>query len=142
MNYSYQQWAILAWVLIPSIVTDIRKRQVCLWPIVIGVVAGNINTACNGMPQVYEYLLQFLPGAAILLTAYLTKGCIGKGDGWICIFLGSLLTFGQVLTAIFLGFLTAALLGSVLLIFRRASGKTKLAMVPFLSLGVVLTGFL
>ena len=142
MNYSYLQWTILVAVLVPSVITDLKERRVCSWLIVCGFAAGILNTAWTGMPVICEYFLRFLPGIVILISAYLVKGCIGKGDGLMCIFLGSVIRVEYVLGALFYGFLIAALTSLVLVALKKVSGKTMLPFVPFLTLGVVICGII
>ncbi|MCR4960136.1 MAG: prepilin peptidase [Lachnospiraceae bacterium] len=142
MNFSYLQWTILATVLVPAVITDIRERGVCSWLIVCGIIAGILNTAFNGMSSIWEYFLRFVPGIVILISAYLAKGCVGKGDGYMCIFLGSVLRTQYVLTALFFGFLFAAVTGIVLVVFKKISAKTMMPFIPFLALGVFVCGFL
>lgn len=140
MNYSYLQWVILASVLIPSVIADIKERKVCLGLIVCGFAAGILYTAGNGMPPFLEYFLRFLPGIAILTAAYLVKGCIGIGDGLMCIFLATLLETKYVFTAILAGFVIAAIAGICMMLLKKLNGKSKLPFIPFLTMGVVICG--
>ncbi len=142
MNYSFLQWVILAAILVPSVITDIKECKICLGLIVAGMIVGIIYTCLNGMPKFTEYFLRFFPGIAILTAAYLIKGCIGIGDGLICIFLATVLEPEYLYSSIAAGFILAAVIGVTLVIFKKKTGKSKLPFVPFLSAGVVICGII
>ena len=142
MKFDYIQWAILLAVFVPTVIMDIKELKICLWPVFCGIAAGILNTVFTGMPTISEYLLRFLPGIAILTWAYLTKGCMGKGDGLMLLFLGSVVELKYVFSAMLAGFILAALYGLVKMALKKATGKTKLPFIPFLFAGVSICGFL
>ena len=143
MNYDYRQWIILLIVLIPSSLYDIIRHKINLWFIAVNLPIGIMLSALlYGMPTVSEYFVRFFPGIAILSVAYLAKGCIGAGDGIVCLFLGSVLNFEYVILSVFLGFLAAALFGLIMLSLRKYKTKSRFAFIPFLTVGVILCGII
>lgn len=141
MKYEIWQWIILVFFLIPLSIEDIKKNEICVWFISVGLLTGILLSALlNGLPFGPGYFAQFLPGIAILITACLTKGCIGKGDGMVCLFLGSILPFSFVVSSLILGFVIAAVYGLILIVMKRAKRKTQLPFIPFLFMGVIICG--
>lgn len=142
-NFEIWQWVILILILLPSSIIDIKRHEIIVWPILVGFPAGLLLRALlNGVLSVPGYFVQFLPGIAILITARLAKGCIGFGDGLMCIFIGSVLSVQYVISSIFVGFVLAALWGLYLLIVKKAGRKYQLPFMPFLFGGVLICGFL
>ncbi len=143
MNYDYRQWIILLIVLIPSSLYDIKRHKISLWFIAVNLPCGILLTALlSGMPSVSEYFVRFFPGIVILSVAYLAKGCIGAGDGLVCLFIGTVLKFGYVIMSIFFGFVLAAIFGLIMLCLGKYKTKTRFAFLPFLTLGVIICGFI
>lgn len=152
MNYGIMQWVILLLVLLPSLVMDIREQRICSWLVACGFVCEFIyvlhtdiiikNTAARDMSLIWEYFLRSFPGFAILITAYLGKGCIGEGDGLITVFIGILLGFKQTIAVVMLAFVFAAVFGLIMISIKRMNGKSRMPFIPFLTMGVIACGIL
>ena len=143
MNYTCWQWAILMIVLIPSSVSDLKKQKISCWFIMAGLSCAFLaHILLYGVPHFFEYFARFYPGIGILVAAHLAKGCIGYGDGLICLFLGSVLNIGCILMIIMLAFVSAALFGAIMICFGKMKVKSRLPFVPFILLGVLICGFL
>ena len=143
MNYAYWQWAILMSVLIPSSVTDIKTQKISCRLIIGSLPCAVFLTALlSGVPLFFEYFARFYPGIAVLIVAHLAKGCIGYGDGLICLFLGSVLSLGSVLMIILLAFIFASLFGVIMMCFGKMRAKSRLPFVPFILFGVLICGFI
>ena len=112
----------------------------------IGVVAGSLL-----MPDPFTRytLLGFKASAIGLLTggglfyaiAVVSKGGMGGGDIKMMAMVGALMGWKSVLLTIFLGSLTGAAFGVVLMITQGKGRKTKIPFGPFLALGTVITLF-
>ena len=143
MNYQNWQWALLVLIIVPSIYADLKKREINFWLVAAGIPAGILlNVFKIGITPLSEYFVRFLPGIAILLAGILLKGSIGLGDGIICIFLGSILTFEETVSSIIYGFIIAAVFGIYLLMTKKVTKKYKLPFVPFLAMGVMICGIM
>lgn len=141
MKYEIWQWVILILFLVPSSIEDIRRHEICVWFISVGLMTGILLSALlNGLPFGLGYFAQFLPGIAILITACLTKGCIGKGDGLVCLFLGSIMSISFVVSSLILGFVMSSVYGLILIVMKKAKRETQLPFVPFLFMGVIICG--
>ncbi len=114
--------------------------------ILIGIVAGSLL-----MPDPFarHALLGFRASAAGLLAggglfyaiAVLSKGGMGGGDIKLMAMVGALMGWKSVFLTIFLGSLTGALFGIVLMVTQGKGRKTKIPFGPFLALGTLITLF-
>ena len=143
MRYQCWQWVILMVVLIPSSYSDIKKQEINPW-LIAGVLpcAAMLGALFTGWEAVPEYFVRFFPGIVILFASHLTKGCIGAGDGLVCLFLGSVLPSECVILVILTAFISAALFGITMMCIGKMKAKSRLPFVPFILLGVLLCGFI
>lgn len=86
-----------------------------------------------------------------LISSVLTMGFLaflnlitkGKGMGWgdvkLAVFMGLWLGYPKIIVAMYLAFITGALVSLVLIIRKRATKKSLIAFGPFLLLGVVIS---
>lgn len=140
MNYGLSQWIILGVVLIPSVFWDIRYKKISILPVISGIVLGLVFSVFRKEKHLVDMVISLLPGLFLLAASFVSKGCIGSGDGFICVFLGCVLPFKYVIYATVTGFMLAAVFGLVLILLKKAGRKTKLPFIPFLSAGVFLWG--
>lgn len=75
-------------------------------------------------------------GGLLILAAVLSKGGMGGGDIKLMLAAGFILGAPMTGVALFLSFLSGALAGLTLIIFKRVSRKEKIAFGPFLCLGI------
>jgi len=142
MNYSILQWIILLIGFIPMTVMDIKNREISIWFVACVGIAGIMNASLYGMPPVSEVITRVLPGFVLLAVAYLTKECIGKGDGLMCIALGLVIETKYVLISLFYGFILAALFGLTFMVIKKKTGKERIPFIPFIFGGVLLCGII
>ena len=86
-------------------------------------------------------MLSLLPGAVLIALCLVTKQGIGLGDGLMVLSLGPLFGMNGILLVVFIAFMFSAFAGGILLIFKRARIKSAMAFMPFLTIGVGVTGF-
>jgi len=114
--------------------------------IVVGIVAGSLL-----MPDPFmrHALLGFTSSALGLLAggglfyaiAVVSKGGMGGGDIKLMAMVGALMGWKAVLLTIFLGSLTGAFFGIILMATQGKGRKTKIPFGPFLALGTLITLF-
>ena len=87
--------------------------------------------------------LSALTSFAFFLILYLiTKGKgMGFGDVKLAFLLGLVLGFPKIIVALYLAFLTGALAGSILIVWRKKKLKSSIPFGPFLILGSILSIF-
>lgn len=79
-----------------------------------------------------------LPGICVWVLSYVTRGGIGKGDGYLLCVSGLALGAEANLAILFYGLLAAGLFSGVLLVLRKVKRETKLPFVPFLCGGYLI----
>lgn len=122
-------------------VWDWRKKSIPLPLIVFGMVAGCLVSTyqvCMRYVLWQEVLVAVVPGALLLLLAYVTREQIGYGDGLVLLVLGFLLGW----RCSWFAFVTSQLLAGVcalcLLVSKKIGRKTRIAYIPFLFAGIIL----
>jgi prepilin signal peptidase PulO-like enzyme (type II secretory pathway) len=94
---------------------------------VLGVASGPALTAAAA------YLI--MAAVAMAAASYYKQEALGQGDWKMVAMLGAFLGGHGVLLAVFLGTLTAALTGLLLVALKRGSRKTRIPLGTFLALG-------
>ena len=120
-------------------VNDIRKMKVPYWEIILGgalsvlkvlleVIGGNVDFA--GM------LLSLLPGILLLLTSYITRGGIGKGDGLLCLALGPSLGLMNIVIGLVIAFFVSGILSAFVFMTNKNRRELLIPFVPFMTFGM------
>ncbi len=87
-------------------------------------------------------LIGTFPGIVCLTLSALTKEAIGYGDSVLILLCGFSLGLGECLSALLLAFCCSGIFAVVLLAAKKGTRKSRIAFVPFLLIGTVLTGLL
>ena len=124
-------WLPLLFLLYPA-AADLRQRSFALWPVLATWAGGEIVLLTVGAFNPLSATTGLLPGACLLLGAYVTRGQIASGDGLILLLLGSMTGAAECLVIMMYAFFLAGLAGLLLILFRRADRKSRLPLVPFL----------
>ena len=115
---------------------DIHTREVSLLTIGIFGILGFVR-ACFCELLSIEWFATACIGAFVLALSVLSKGAVGMGDGFLLLALGTVLSFGELLTSFLLGLLCCSIWG-IILLFLPGNGKRKeVPFVPFLMLGYI-----
>lgn len=118
---------------------DRRKKRILLLPAAVFGVTGAVLSAFSGKRGILSALLGAGVGGILFLISFATKEKIGPGDGIVFVVTGLLLGFRRNLFLLLFSLFLSALAGIWLLLTRRAGRDTKMAFVPFLIPGLVLT---
>ncbi len=128
-------------------VQDIRRKEisnigllagmgiVVLLLLLDGMITGNLFSA---EALLWKKIWGLLPGICVWIVSYVTRGAIGKGDGYLLCVSGLALGVEANLAILFYGLLAAGLCSAVLLALRKVKRKTKLPFVPFLCGGYLM----
>lgn len=122
---------------------DIRDKKITVNITLISGIIGIMMHLLFQNQSIYEMLTGTLPGAAILLLSYFTKGKIGMGDGIVFMLTGLYLGFGKNMLLMGISFLLAGIFGLFSLMPGTGREDKKMPLVPFLFLGyslMVLSG--
>lgn len=123
---------VLLGTLAVSAYRDCREKQVYVYSMLITGIAGLLLHLLYHERMLADLLAGAGIGAAVILFAYMTKECIGTGDGAVLtvtgIFLGFWANLQLFMTALFLAGITAL----ILLITKKKGRRYRLPFVPFL----------
>ena len=134
------QWILMAAVLIPCTIKDIRTKRINGYICLFGILAAIFVRERILEEAGIRMMMDAVPGIIIYIVAFLTKEKIGKGDALSLIFIGMAAGIETVLSALFISLSITALLSGILLILKKVKRDTKLPFLPFLSIGVIAGG--
>lgn len=132
-GYEIARAAGLGILLVPCTVTDIRKREIPTWYVLLFGALAVVCQLVAGMENVWEMLVGVLPGALFLVVSFLSKGKVGAGDGILLLAMGIFSGIGFTLTVTLYALISAAVIGGLILIIRRRPRNEQLPFVPFLT---------
>lgn len=111
---------------------DIKTKKIPAWLLLLFTVFGLLPVIQN--PE-DPFWLALIPGTVLLALAYCTKESIGFGDGFIVLILGLFIGYRKCLSAVIVGFLLTSVFSAILLIGKKASRKSRIPYIPFLTAG-------
>ena len=130
---------ILIMLLITSI-EDIRKKEILLWEIIaiaaLSVTEG-VTRYCKGSFDAADFALSLIPGAILLILAFLTRQEVGCGDGLMVLAAGPGLGFFVTLTGLSAAVFISGIFSGIFLVMKKAKRKTKIPFAPFLTIGMM-----
>ncbi len=83
-----------------------------------------------------ECMASFLPGIFMIMISLISGNELGLGDGLMTLAIGPVLGFNSLSIAIMLSFLFSSFVSIVLLLLKKVSVKSRLAFLPFFTMGV------
>ena len=125
-------------------VFDIRKKEIPIHLILIGLISSFgviIWQIFEGTVSVTGVGVSFLPGLFFLLISFFTKEKIGYGDGLILIISGLILGFYQCFLGLCISLICSSVFAMLLLVLHKVKRDSKLAFVPFLTIGIGVSFF-
>ena len=130
---------MVMFLLVYESVIDIKKKEISLLISLITAAFAIVLLIFSKDLKITSALVGLLEGLLLIGISYVTKGQIGSGDGIILSVTGLLLGWKDNLTMFIFSCLICALASVCLLIIKRADKKTKIAFVPFMVPGFLLT---
>lgn len=123
-------------------VWDWKRREVCIPSIIVSFAAGLVGNFSYQYLSTGDLLGGLGIGLGMVLLAFLTRGAIGLGDGWLLCATGVLLGTAGNFELLLLGALLCALALGGGLLLGRAHWKDSFPFVPFLCVAQLLRMFL
>lgn len=115
---------------------DIRKKEVPVAILALFGILSLVYIGVWGKREWMDVIFSFIPGVSLLLLSLCTRESIGYGDGLVTFVLGILMGWEGCLAVVMIGLLSSAVTALVLLICRKAGGKSRIPFVPFLAVGL------
>lgn len=117
---------------------DIKKKEISMIAIIACALLSLITAGARFYlgEGVVSSFLSLLPGAVMLFIWRITREEVGCGDGLILMAIGPVYGLEHVMLGCFVGLFAISLLSIILLVCKKGNRKTKIAFVPFLTLGM------
>ena len=141
-NLELWQWLLMAAVLIPCTIKDIRTKKINVYICAVGMLTAFIIREIILGEESLKLFFDLVPGIIVYAIAVFSSERIGKGDAITLMFIGVVAGKETVLMSLFVSLTIAASLSVVLLILKKVGKDTKLPFIPFLSVGVIAGGIL
>ena len=126
-------------IMIITSIGNLRRKEVFLWEILgclcmsfasvaYGVFGGNFDAS--------NVLMSLMPGAFLVLLAFVSGKNIGYGDGLLLLCAGPALGSGVTVLGMVVAVFTCGFISGLLLIFKRVGKNARIPFVPFLTFGM------
>lgn len=125
-------------------VSDLKKRKVSMWSLLVGVVAATVIVLIEfvtGQKEIRELAFGVVPAIIMLVTAKLTQK-VGYGDGIILLVIGMLYGYGTAIFLLCASIMLLALISGILLVAKKVGRNTLMPYIPFLAIAFVLHGIM
>nr|WP_297766888.1 prepilin peptidase [uncultured Butyrivibrio sp.] len=117
---------------------DIKKKEISMKAIIVCALLALSSTGIRLYTggELLDSFLSLLPGAIMLIIGRITKEEVGYGDGLMLMTIGPVFGLEHVMLGCFTGLFAISILSIFILVCRKGNRKTKIAFVPFLTLGM------
>ena len=122
------EWVMLI-ILAGFAVYDMKTKTVSLSAVAVLAAGVFVYRICTGTGMA-ELAAGLVPGALVVVLAFVTKESIGMGDGLMLCVLGMFCGWRRCLAVFGLALVLSAALAIVLLVCRRAGRKTEIPFLP------------
>ena len=116
---------------------DIKTRKIPLW-ISLGFGCSSFFYSLCCQRSYSSFFFALLPGIVCLFLGFFTRQAIGYGDGILLCALAMLYPLEELMELIVVAIFFAGIVGFILLIMFRKSGKFEIPFVPFLFLAWII----
>lgn len=139
---------VIGVLLLVCSVQDIRKKEISNRSLLIGAGVVVLVLLADGVlcknlfsaeASWWKNGCGMIPGICVWILSYVTRGGIGRGDGYLLCITGAALGLEVNLAILCYGLLLAGVCAGILLVMRRVKRETKLPFIPFLTGGYLLT---
>lgn len=126
-------------IMVVSSIGDIRSKEVFLWEILgcLGMSFAAVILSIYGNSfDASDILMSLMPGAFLLLIAYVSRSSMGYGDGLLLLAAGPALGSNVTVMGMIAGVFACGLISGLLLVFKRVGRKARIPFVPFMTFGM------
>lgn len=142
-GFMIQVVLVLVLLVIASI-EDIRKREIS-GTVLLGLAG--VSLVCSvlsvyrGHSTFSDVAMSLLPGAVVILLAWITREGIGYGDGLLLIAMGPVIGLRGIVMGLVIAFFAGGVLSIILMIFKKVGKRYSFPFVPFMTIGMVVSCF-
>lgn len=130
------EWIISFIFMIICAVKDIKSKTIPVWMIVLFGIIAILYSGFWGNRGLLPTLYSLIPGAFLLTLSLCTRESIGYGDGLLMLPLGMLVGLSVCVRTVVWGMVMSGVCALILLVCRKAKGKTQIPFIPFLTMGL------
>lgn len=130
---------IIVTLLVFLIVFDLKYLILPDFAVIILIVISFLGVIFDE-PNIIPYLVSAIAGSGFLLILYLItkKKGIGFGDVKLAIFMGLFLGWPKIILAMYIAFISGAIVGIIGIFLKKINKKSQIAFGPFLILGTII----
>lgn len=128
---------IIVVLLVFSAVFDLKYMILPDFSTVVLIIVAFLGVVFDEKNIVPYFLSAIISSGFLLILNLITKGKgMGIGDVKLAIFMGLFLGYPKVILAFYVAFIVGAIVGLILMIFKKANRKSQVPFGPFLILGI------
>lgn len=129
--------ALMAFILIPCCVTDMRDRTLpAVWLMICTAAGMAVSVFWKEGWGIWA--VGMFPGIGLFVMNFITKGGIGRGDAYLYLAVGSVIGLWDSLLLLFVSLFLASCYGGYLLKIRKKGRKHQIPFAPFTAAGYLL----
>lgn len=117
------RWIVCVVLLGMNAISDLLRKEILLIPTAAAASAGFVWRIFLLHFAAPELLWSVIPGGILLMTACLTNGKIGVGDGLLIIAAGTWIGFPEIMYIVCIALIMASAGGAVLFAVRAGAGR-------------------
>lgn len=121
-------------------VQDIREKKVSLWIVIVALALGVtyfLIELIHGSKSSYELIAGLIPAALMTIMKIIAGDHIGIADCILLIIPGILLGINELIVCVAVTFGVMTFVSFLMLTTKKATKKTLLPMIPFISVGLM-----
>lgn len=124
-------WGGLIW----NTLRDIKYKTISFVPVIFMFSGGILIHILQGEIWEPRIWCSFIPGVVCIMIAFLSRGEIGMGDGWMLLAMGALVEYQILFHSCILAMVLAAVVAGILFVVFHKNKKYTIPFIPFLAAG-------
>lgn len=133
MQEMYLKWGYIValCIVFVSVYRDIRQHRINIYLLIAGSLLAVFTRVLADAP-LKEGIVGCIPGILFIICGYMTRHAIGYGDGWMFMIIGMCLGIRESVLVLSICLIFIAIYGLFMMVVRKKSRKTAVAVMPWL----------
>ena len=129
----YLKWGYIValCIVFVSVYRDIRQHRINIYLLIAGSLLAVFTRVLADAP-LKEGIVGCIPGILFIICGYMTRHAIGYGDGWMFMIIGMCLGIREIVLVLSICLIFIAIYGLFMMVVRKKSRKTAVAVMPWL----------